>query len=241
MARQLTEIPLRAPASAMIRHPHARRPLLAADSLLAEDLGRADLPPSQRSLIDSARAQIARTARETETPCDLTPLWGGREVYCTQLVRGALYSTGLLPYAEPGSLQGLRSATVLFDPAGYRYREGLWARPVLLVMDGGSASATEQFAALLVDNGAARVAGERSMGAGCGYTYGGIQLELEALRLTLRAPDCVRFRASGENERAGMAPDLPIALSRLDGVERAAAVLRAAVHAPPVSSPASLR
>jgi hypothetical protein len=79
------------------------------------------------------------------------------------------------------------------------------------------------------------------MGAGCGYTYGGIQLELEALRLTLRAPDCVRFRASGENERAGMAPDLPIALSRLDGVERAAAVLRAAVHAPPVSSPASLR
>lgn len=79
------------------------------------------------------------------------------------------------------------------------------------------------------------------MGAGCGYTYGGIELELEALRLTLRAPDCVRFRASGENERAGMEPDLPIALSRLDGVERAAAVLRAAAHAPPVSSPASLR
>ena len=94
-------------------------------------------------------------------------------------------------------------------------------------MDRGSASATELFAALLRDNGAAIAVGERSYGAGCGYTRGGVTLELPALALTLRAPDCARFRASGENERAGITPD--IALDPGD----AAAVLAA------VSSPVS--
>ena len=72
---------------------------------------------------------------------------------------------------------------------------------------------------------------ERTFGAGCGYMNGGVELELPAAGLTLRAPDCARLRASGENERAGIAPDIPVALAGLDAAERARRVLAAAAPA----------
>jgi C-terminal processing protease CtpA/Prc len=88
-------------------------------------------------------------------------------------------------------------------------------------MDQASASATELFAALLRDNGAATLIGEHSWGAGCGYTNGGVELELTSLKMTLRAPDCARLRASGENERAGLRPDLPLEWASKDRAEKA--------------------
>ena len=64
------------------------------------------------------------------------------------------------------------------------------------------------------------------MGVGCGYTNGGVTLELPATGLTVRAPDCVRFRADGRNEAEGVLPDLPVDWSaRDDARERAAKVV----------------
>ena len=104
----------------------------------------------------------------------------------------------------------MAAADRLFSPSEYSYREGAWRGAIVVLIDRHSASATELFAALLRDNGAATVLGERSYGAGCGYTNGGVTLDLPSLALTLRAPDCARFRASGENERAGITPDLAV-------------------------------
>jgi hypothetical protein len=61
---------------------------------------------------------------------------------------------------------------------------------------------------LLQYNDAATIVGEKSYGAGCGYTNGGIDLYLENVRLRVRMSDCVRVRADGENELAGIDPEI---------------------------------
>jgi hypothetical protein len=66
------------------------------------------------------------------------------------------------------------------------------------------------------------------MGIGCGYTNGGVVLELPHTGLTVRAPDCIRYRRDGRNEADGVAPDVPVPWqSGDDGRARAAKVLAA--------------
>ena len=180
-------------------------------------------------MLDSARARIEATIREVESPCDVTPLWRGETVGCRQLVSDGMYSTGVLPYAQASELEGLAAAPALFHPLDYGYREGVYTGKLFILMDRGSASATELFASLLRDNGAAALIGERSWGAGCGYTYGGVRFELSSVRMTLRAPDCARLRLTGENERAGLAPDLPLDWAEQDGTGRARMALSTAM------------
>ena len=143
----------------------------------------------------------------------------------------------MLSYVEPGTLNGVDVAPSLFYPLSYGYREGAYTGKLFIVMDRGSASATELFAALLRDNDAATLIGERSWGAGCGYTNGGVQLELPSVLMTLHAPDCARLRAGGENERAGLAPDLPLEWKDKDPTERARLALAAAAVTARASRP----
>ena len=105
----------------------------------------------------------------------------------------------------------------------------MYTGKLFVLMDRSSASATELFASLLRDNGAAVLMGERSWGAGCGYTYGGVKLELSSVKMTLRAPDCARLRLTGENERAGLAPDLPLDWGEENGTGRARMALSTAM------------
>lgn len=237
LARELSPIPLRSAAVGLIRHPHSLKSLVGQERLLTRELARADLPEQHRGLLDSARARIAETIRRVETPCDVTPLWRGEGVNCRQLVSEGMLSTGVLAYAGPDELADLPVAPALFYPLSYGYREGVYTGRLFVVMDQASASATELFAALLHDNGAATLLGERSWGAGCGYTNGGVQLELPAVAMTLRAPDCARLRASGENERAGLAPDLPLAWKEKDRAEKARMALAAAATTERASRP----
>lgn len=228
LARELSPIRLRSAPVGLIRHPHSLTSLAGQESLLTRELARADLPARQRALLDSARTRIAGTIRQVETPCDVTPLWRGENVECRQLVSDGMLSTGVLAYAEPAELADLSVAPSLFYPLSYGYREGVYTGKLFVVMDRASASATELFAGLLHDNGAATLMGERSWGAGCGYTNGGVRLELPAVAMTLRAPDCARHRANGENERAGLAPDLPLAWEEKDRAAKARMALAAA-------------
>jgi hypothetical protein len=83
----------------------------------------------------------------------------------------------------------------------------MWTGPILIVADRRTASASEEFVAMLVDAGVAKVVGERTMGIGCGFTNGGIDFRLPRSGLSVRLPDCARFRKDGANERAGIEPD----------------------------------
>ncbi len=86
-----------------------------------------------------------------------------------------------------------------------------WTGELVVLTNRWTASASEDFAASLQDAGAARIAGATTLGVGCGYTDGGVTLELPATGLTVRAPDCIRYRKDGRNEAEGVLPDLPVA------------------------------
>jgi C-terminal processing protease CtpA/Prc len=118
-------------------------------------------------------------------------------------------------------------------PGGEATLEGLgaWRGAVTILADGGSASATEDFIVRLRESGVARVIGERTTGAGCGYVDGAPPVTLPYLGLAVRAPNCARVTAEGVNEIEGLAPDVELPLDRLSGREAVAAVL-AAVSAP---------
>jgi hypothetical protein len=152
--------------------------------------------------------------RDAETPCDGSPLWQGEPPNCAWLGDG-FYSTGLLRSADPSELREKTWGTLVFTPMQYPYEEGLWRGPLVVLVDGGTGSAAEQFAAELQDNRAAVIMGAHTVGAGCGYTDGGTPTTLANSRAILKLPDCVRLRADGTNAAGGMQPDVPVAL-RLD-------------------------
>ena len=77
----------------------------------------------------------------------------------------------------------------------------------MVLVDRGTASSAEYFTAMLRDNRAATVTGEPTFGAGCGYTNRGIPTVLKNSGARVKIPDCVRVRADGSNEVAGITPD----------------------------------
>jgi hypothetical protein len=111
-------------------------------------------------------------------------------------------------YLPSVALEGLTSGWVLWGPSWVGVEEGIYRGPLLVLQDHRSASASEEFAARLRDNDAALLVGERSFGAGCGHINGGTRLELEALGLLVRAPDCQRLRRDGSNETEGLPADV---------------------------------
>lgn len=78
---------------------------------------------------------------------------------------------------------------------------------MILLVDRNSASATEDFAAWVVDNERAELIGERTMGAGCGYISGGVAFEFDSLPIDVRIPNCSRYMRNGTNEIEGLLPD----------------------------------
>jgi hypothetical protein len=201
--------PLHGSPSGWIRHEHVVGPLTETRSRIAGDLERVDLAPDVRATLVGALASVDRRIAEARQGCDRTAIWteGTAGVRCSLLLATPSYTTGLVPYAAPGAFEGLASAGDLFGAADTRYREGVWQGPLAVLVDGRTASAAEEFAVLLQDNDAARVVGERTLGAGCGYTYGGLPVTLRNSGLLVKMPDCVRWRRNGANELDGIAPD----------------------------------
>ncbi len=228
-ARQFSPRPLRAQVMGFVRHPHWVRALDAEaaelDSALA---GGPD--PALAPALRAARAALDTAIAEARQPCDRSALWtaGPAAVSCRQLVTGRRYVTGALPWL-PDSLRQRPGAAALFWPSINRFEEGAWSGPLLLLVDRGTASAAEEFAVLLRDGDAARVVGERTFGAGCGMTNGGIPLVLPHSGLEVRMPDCARLRANGTNEVAGLDPDEAAGWAEGDGAAARATKALAAI------------
>jgi C-terminal processing protease CtpA/Prc len=145
-------------------------------------------------------------------------LWqaGSAAPACPLLARPPLYQTGVLPYARPGSLDGLASAEALFGPSHYAYHEGVNTLPVIVLVDDRTGSSSEAFAAWLQDSHAAVIAGQPTAGAGCGFTDGGIPTVLRRSGAQVKLPDCVRLRADGTDDVAGVTPDVLLPFARRD-------------------------
>jgi len=221
MLRMVTARPMRQRPFGFVRHPHSVARLGATAEEFRHELARSDLSPRQREIVGTALERAEAAVRAAGEPCDLSGLWqlaSAAELPCSNVGRS-------LPWIDevaPGELVGLgvRSALGASEETA---REGVWRGELFVLVNRSTASASEDFVASLQDAGGAVIVGERTLGVGCGYTNGGIRLELPALGLTVRAPDCVRYRADGRNEAEGVLPDLPVAWSAGDDARERAA------------------
>ena len=155
------------------------------------------------------------------------------------MVTGTLYAGGLVaePLAGPHDRPWSEtvSAASRFPPS-----PPLWRGPLIVLVDANSASSSELFAAMLQDRHAATILGAPTAGAGCGHMTDAQPLVLRHSGARLFMPDCVRLRADGGDEVAGVQPDVLVgfrphdtAAERVDRVARALpqAVKRAAAAA----------
>lgn len=176
--------------------------------VIERDLANDDLTPSQHGLLNEAAARVQKLAETGHECADRGETTDGLSGDCSDLVRGEYFATGVLSYAPRGDLEGLESGEMLFSPSGYEYREGRYDGPLFVLQNRGTASAAEYFAAVLKDNGAATLIGSRTVGVGCGYTNGGLDVVLSNSNIRVWMPDCVRLRPDGSNEADGVAPDV---------------------------------
>lgn len=147
----------------------------------AADAGELEEPDRATALAmrDSARAQ-----------CDLAPIW-----------RDAAFKPNcwnIVPVREYASR----------DYAASLRQDRPYTGKLYIMADQHTASASEQFIAMLKDARAATVIGTRTLGVGCGYTNGGIDIKLRNSGLAIRMPDCARLRRDGSNEYEGIEPDI---------------------------------
>jgi C-terminal processing protease CtpA/Prc len=143
---------------------------------------------SPRPLQPQAVAVIRQISDSAAVSCDLSVLWKDRAAQpsCWNVVRQKSEPHEDRAYARPY--------------AGHLY----------IMTDPRTASASEQFAASLQDNGVANTIGDRTMGIGCGFIDGGNPVTLRNSGLVVWMPNCARFRADGSNEFEGVKPDFPI-------------------------------
>lgn len=185
---------------------------------------------ADRALLADLLTQLRARRAEAARPCDGSSWLKGVAPACDILGRG-FYSSGLLASADPATLAGKPWAGQVFSPMWYPYEEGVWSGPLIVAVDDRTASAAEQFAVVLQDNRAAVIIGDPTRGAGCGYTGGGTPVTLTHSKGVLRLPDCVRIRASGENEVTGISPDVLAGFHAGDGPKARARRLAEALPA----------
>jgi hypothetical protein len=222
-ARMVTSLPLTSERLGFVRGAHWVKKW---SDLTAELTQAAPAAP------DVDRVQIMELAREAEakariadTRCSSEPFWKKEQPACQWLGDGA-YATGLIGSAKADGIERKPWTSLVFSPAKYPYKDGVWRGPLIVVVDSDTWSAAEEFAAVLQDNHAAIIIGAPTGGAGCGHTDGGTPTTLVHSRGVLKLPDCARLRANGDNEVAGIQPDVLIGFRRYDGVDRQAKFLK---------------
>ena len=211
--RVLSSKPLHDPKLAFIKNAHWTVQLEEELNDIKTDLNGGKEPSH---VLRRAVVSLQRAVTATKESCNREEVWTTGQVHCSLLVSDLVYASGVLDYAPPGSFAGWVSRTALFHPTGYAYLEGQAGLPLYVLVDSGTWSAAEYFAALLQDNHAATVIGEVTGGAGCGYTNGGIPAQLKNSKADVKMPDCVRFRADGSNEVSGITPDILVPWTHRD-------------------------
>jgi len=229
VAQLFTTRRLRPPPAGFIKHPHWEQQIEHELGWIEKDLARDDLPSEIRTMLLETQAAHRALLEEVRAGCDGSALWeGGSPTDCSRLSydKHGLYD---VPEGAEKLAAALASEHLLFRRSRHPDHVARYGGPLIVTIDTGTASAAEQFATLLQFNHAATLVGERSYGAGCGYTNGGIKLYLPNTELRVWMSDCVRVRADGENELSGVEPDVAGWEPGAKGKDRArslAAVLR---------------
>jgi hypothetical protein len=217
VARMVTAIRIKSERAGFVRGAHWADAFARKEAELRAAALQAT--GDDRALLEGFADQVAGRRREAQIPCDSKPMWRGERPQC-QWLGDAFFASGLLDSAASEDLRTKAWARTVFTPMEFDYRDALWRGPLIVLVNGGTGSAAEEFTAVLQDNHAAVVMGAPTAGAGCGHTDGGTPTTLNNSRAVLELPDCARFRADGSNEVMGVEPDVLVGLRAADGPHR---------------------
>ncbi len=223
-AQMVTGVRFQQERLAFVRGPH----WVKKWGELPADLRKAaaTAPIGDQAKLATFAQQADAKAKIAATPCSSAAFWRGERPSCDWLGEGG-YATGLMSEADAATYRSRPWASLVFTPAEFPYRDGIWSGPLIVLVDEDTASASEEFAAVLQDSHAAVILGAPTAGAGCGHTDGGTPTTLAHSGGVLVLPDCVRLRPNGENEVVGVQPDVLVGLRGFDGVGRQAALVQA--------------
>jgi hypothetical protein len=185
-AAALSGKPLNPPAVAFIRGKHWQHSFSSEVSALDARL-KTITDESARALLLKERTNLLAMIDSAQVACDLQALWQDQQ-------------------AQPNCWNTVLATPSLLPHARFRF-DRPYDGPLYIMTDRHTASASEQFAAMLQDNGVARTIGQQTMGVGCGFTNGGNPITLKHSGLVIWMPDCARVRRDGSNEFEGIKPD----------------------------------
>lgn len=97
----------------------------------------------------------------------------------------------------------------------FQYNPGVYSGRLFVLVNDKTASASEDLVARYKDSKTATILGERTLGSGCGFTNGGIQLVLPNSKIKVAISDCARFLRNGTNEVLGINPDAELSMNDL--------------------------
>ncbi|MFC5371580.1 S41 family peptidase [Brevundimonas faecalis] len=192
----------------------------AAEAYRTEQVGEVErglsLKPDAdgERILSQALTQLRNVNPSLPAGCDLSWVWREQRAWapfgaCSDLVQIGT-AGGPLENLPAEAIPQPRIARRVSWSIDARDHWGAWSGPVYVLMDGRTASSAEMFAATLQNNGVARLAGIESAGAGCGAMGPDGKVSLPATGLVFSFPTCVRLRSNGEDEVAGLRPDLPL-------------------------------
>lgn len=232
-ARLFTDAPLRSARMLMTAGPVAIRYFDEESEALTGPLATAD-PASARAGREALAALATRRDAATAAVCEMSWVWRERRPWrsggCDRLT-DAGFASGLVDYRPPGAIRDAAIARHVYWPSRADPWRGSWRGPIYVFTNNATYSAAEMFAAVLQNNRAAKTVGSRTGGDGCGFVVDTDPVTLPALGMQIRMPNCVRLRASGGDEVAGVGPDLPVPSRQGQSPRARAAEVAAAIVA----------
>jgi C-terminal processing protease CtpA/Prc len=198
------------------------------EQLKAFAAAKAMSPPADAaSALDAAQTLFDRGKQAcARNECDLSWVWRERRRWarlpCNRLVDVG-FAAGPLAVLPADAFGNREIAASLHWPVRVSRSWGAWSGPTYVFTDSKTYSSAELFSATMRDNEIAKTIGTRTGGAGCGTVAETPPVMLSRVHLTVRFPTCVRLRANGTDEVAGIVPDLPLAPRDGEG-QRARAV-----------------
>jgi hypothetical protein len=209
--------------------------IAAIKSAQAADPTAALQAKAQQSLAFFAAAAADLANRH----CDMSWVWAEQRPFdpagCSRLIDVG-FASGAIAAMAPADYRDRRAAAKIYWPATVDPWRAAWTGRVYVLTNATSYSAAEMFAAIMQDNAIAKTVGVRTGGDGCGFMEETPPVVLPHSHLRFRMPNCVRLRADGSSEVAGIAPDLPIAALEGESARARAARLLSSIVADANSS-----
>ena len=210
VAELFTTKHLKGAKSSFIKHKHWEEILKIYLNNVDTDLANTELKEELILKLKNFKVLILDLITQCENNCTVENIWNEQDLNCFDLIAHPFSASLPFDILKDPQVEELNSKYSLNTYRFLAYKKGVYDGPLFIVQDTYSASATEEFSSLLQSNNAGVIVGENSMGLGCGYSNGGIKIELKNIALSVSMPDCVRYRKDGKNEIYGIKPDIEV-------------------------------